>query len=56
MTVRIGQTSPDPAPGPAARVWAWLLAHDHTLEVVAITVRVTLLVVFILGALLGGAR
>ncbi|MEA5367749.1 hypothetical protein VA596_50020 [Amycolatopsis sp., V23-08] len=53
MTVHTRQTSPA---GPAARVWAWLLGHDHTLEVAAITVRVTLLVVFILGALLGGAR
>jgi hypothetical protein len=53
LTVHTRQTTPA---GPAARTWAWLLAHDHSLDVAATTVRVTLLLVFILGALLGGAR
>lgn len=54
MTVRIGQTK---SPGPTARTWTWLLAHDHDLEIVARTVKIVVAVVFVLGLLLtGGAR
>jgi hypothetical protein len=33
-----------------------LLAHESTLDVVATTVRVTLVVIFLLGVTLGGAQ
>ncbi|WP_158255844.1 hypothetical protein [Amycolatopsis sp. BJA-103] len=55
MTVRIGHKPA--APGATARTWTWLLAHDHDLEVIARTVKISLAAVFVLGLLLtGGAR
>lgn len=54
MTVRIGQTK---SPGPTARTWTWLLAHDHDLEIIARTIKAALVVLFVLGLFLtGGAR